>query len=305
MNNDLKNFFLTSHIQKNKIINLSLTKRIIFHPKMIIITLLIKFLNLFKFNLKITSKTFWSEDINLNLPEPVSAEILRFGFVEEVVINFILRCVKPGNIVVDVGAHYGFFSLLMHKIVGKNGNVYSFEPTPSTYKVLKTNSKLKNISSYNQAIWEKNENLYINDYGQSNSAFNSLKGSRDKNFNQMKIKKVKVKGISLDYFFEKNKITPNFIKIDAESAEKEVILGLNKTIKMYKPELCIELGDLNIDNTVKSKDIINKLMSFDYIPIEWNRDKLIFHEVKDNYKYCNLLFINKEKISNYKISEHL
>ena len=119
MNNDLKNFFLTSHIQKNKIINLSLTKRIIFHPKMIIITLLIKFLNLFKFNLKITSKTFWSEDINLNLPEPVSAEILRFGFVEEVVINFILRCVKPGNIVVDVGAHYGFFSLLMHKIVGK------------------------------------------------------------------------------------------------------------------------------------------------------------------------------------------
>ena len=42
--------------------------------------------------------------------------------------NAILNIVKPNDIALDVGAHIGYFSMLISKIVGSNGHVYSFDP---------------------------------------------------------------------------------------------------------------------------------------------------------------------------------
>ncbi len=56
--------------------------------------------------------------------------------------NFFLDYVKKNNTVIDVGANIGTVTLLLANIVGKNGNVYSIEPHPTTHRYLVENIKL-------------------------------------------------------------------------------------------------------------------------------------------------------------------
>ena len=65
--------------------------------------------------------------------------------------------ISPGDIVWDIGAHYGYFSLKASCLVGDEGKVLSIEPTPSTYKKLYANtSDIKNIEIYNLAFFSNN-----------------------------------------------------------------------------------------------------------------------------------------------------
>lgn len=52
-------------------------------------------------------------------------------------INFINNNVAKGMTVIDVGAHIGLLSIILYKKVGTSGKIFSVEPTPSTFKLLK------------------------------------------------------------------------------------------------------------------------------------------------------------------------
>lgn len=68
--------------------------------------------------------------------------------------NIINKYVKHGGSVLEVGANIGFFTIYFGKHVGPSGNVYAFEPIPSTYNILKKNillNSLHNIETYNLA----------------------------------------------------------------------------------------------------------------------------------------------------------
>jgi len=51
----------------------------------------------------------------------------------------MIEIMKPGMVFFDVGAHYGYYSLLGSELVGEKGVVYSFEPIKSTFNILKNN----------------------------------------------------------------------------------------------------------------------------------------------------------------------
>lgn len=302
INKDLREHFLKTEKFKHKIVAASFLKRIFLYPKYFFISLMLFILKFFNLSIKICCKTFWGQKYNLILPEAVSSEIFRFKYIDESVTNYIINCVKKSDIVVDIGAHYGFFSLLMNKIVGLNGQVYSFEPSKKTFNILKLNSKDTQINAYNLGVWKSNTKLFINDNGIENSAFNSFKEeTRNQNRHNKSINTYEIEVISLDTFFKKNNIIPNFIKIDAESSEDEVIIGMQNILKNYKPTLCVELGDMNVVNTVNSKTIIKKLIKLNYVPIEWISGELSIHNIRETYSYCNLLFIDKSKIKLYDI----
>jgi protein-L-isoaspartate O-methyltransferase len=44
--------------------------------------------------------------------------------------------VRPGDVVLDVGAHIGYYTLLLSRLVGDQGRVYAFEPDPSNFALL-------------------------------------------------------------------------------------------------------------------------------------------------------------------------
>ena len=291
--NRFNNLLRLSIERRNLITSKNFFLRLISNLDMIIQTIFCFLLRKINSHIILRTKTFWGKTMKIVLPEVISSEIRRFGYFEEKVAFFIINNCSNGDTVIDIGSHYGFFALLMSEIVGDNGSVHCFEPTPSTFSVLKKNIKgNKNIVINRKAILEKNIEIELNDYGISSSAFNSINQARLKiNKKQLGKNKIKVEAIKLDDYVILNNLIPSLIKIDAESSEYEVIKGMDYILKEIKPDLCVELGDFGIEGVLPSREIVNLLTGkYGYNVYEMNNSKLITHYKKDKYNYTNLFF---------------
>ncbi len=287
---------ISSEIKKNLLSSYSFFKRLILFPNNFLQTIscfILRKLNLNKF---VITKTFWGRKMLVVLPEVVSSDICRFGFIESSVARSIIKFVSKDDVVIDIGAHFGFFTLLMADLVGTKGEVHSFEPIPNTFKVLEKNvDNFENIQINKNAIWQVNKILYLNDYGLNSSAFNSFREPRG--LNKKRMQRVKVNAINLDGYIKDKKINPRFIKIDAESTEYEVLLGMDFILKKFKPIICLEIGDLGIAGAKKSRNVIEYILNYGYEVFEFNNLGLCRHKLKDIYSYGNLVFTHIQEAS--------
>ena len=242
------------------------------------------------------AKSFWNDNFNIVIPETISSSIYSNGYFEADLTGIIINLLEENQTFIDVGAHIGYFSKLASHIVGKNGKVYSFEPTPSTYSLLNKNVRTSNnITVINKAAFSSEKEIDFNDYGVINSAMNSFKNTGIYLGENVKKESIKVKTTTIDHFCKINNIEPNFIKIDAENAEYEILLGMNEVLKKHKPILSLEFGDFNIEHVPKGKEVINFLENFNYKAYDILSNKLKLHKTQEKYNYCNLIFINNDK----------
>lgn len=245
--------------------------------------------------IKIRAKTFWDEDMLVAIPERVSLRIYRYGFFEEGLTRMILEYLKPGMTFFDIGAHFGYFTLLSSALVGNLGRVHSFEPTPSTFNILRANvSNKDNVIINNNAVFSRRRSVFIHDYGIKYSAFNSIYDARlpEDVLAKLKVRKYEVESISIDDYVENNAIIPDFIKIDAESSEFEILLGMEKTINKFYPIITIEVGDIGVEGVPTTKKLINFLINRGYKPYEFKEGEILQHTPKnEQYKYDNMLFL--------------
>ena len=271
-------------------------EKIIKLPWRIIFSKILTFFSLYlKKTFRIKTKTFFGEKMNVVLPETVSAKIYNYGFFEEGLTRIILKYLKSGMTFFDIGAHFGYFTLLGSTIVGQNGEVHSFEPTSSTFDILKSNTlNRKNVTLNNCAVYSSQGTTFINDYGIKYSAFNSLYQARlsENTLSNIHHRRYETKTVSIDDYVEYNNLKPDFIKIDAESSEFEILLGISKTIKKFRPIITIEVGDQGVKDIKTSQELINFLINKDYQPYEFKEDKILRHIVKDiPYEFDNILFL--------------
>jgi FkbM family methyltransferase len=237
----------------------------------------------------IETKTFWNQSMKVIINEPVSLSIFFNGFTEPEITLFLIDNLKNGDIFFDVGAHIGFFTLLSSFLVGDNGKIFSFEPTPSIFDLLKENtSKSKNVEIFNIAILDDTKEIDFYDLGFKNSAFNSFVTPRSK-FHSIE-NKIKVKTNSLDNLIELKGFIPKLIKIDAESAEYLILKGSTNLLTNYDPIIVLEVGDYGIEGIPKTKVIISFLQKYHYTCYDIFNGKLSPHEIKDYYTYTNLVF---------------
>lgn len=281
--------------RRKRLSSLSWGRRLLTTPNMFATTVQCSLLRHMNLDRKSSCTTFWGKKFNVILPEVVSSEILRFGYLEEAVARAFVKFLSPGDTVIDVGGHIGFFSSLALDLVGPNGQVHTFEPVPTTFACLKRNCFEENAYLNNAAVWCENTELEINDYGTSFSAFNSVRDARLPRIKQPKSNSVKVKAITIDDYCNDKKIKPSFVKVDAESAEKEVLQGMTNTLKNHQPIICIEVGDLGVDHTARSKEIIEFIMNFSYDSYEWRENSFKKHKVRNDYKHSNILMLPKNK----------
>lgn len=243
-------------------------------------------------------KTLWGTKMTCYLPE--GNTFYFYGYCEANLTNFFIRYVQEGMTVIDIGAHIGIYSMLSSELVGLSGRVYSFEPTPWTFKILKTNTeKLANVTIFNQAVSDTAQTLTFQDYGPGYGAYNSANSAGATGINK-KSKEITVDSVALDTFCREKSIRPDLIKIDAEGFEYEVLKGSqfilgDKTNK--RPIISMEVAgdDKWADNRRRSFAILNENQ---YVAYEINQHGLIApHQLKDDYRYDNLLFIPQERIS--------
>lgn len=244
------------------------------------------------------ARTFWGDEMIVAIPEQVSTAIWKFGLFEEELTRIVLGLVRPGMVFVDVGAHFGYFSLLASHIVGKRGSVHALEPSPTTFGLLAQNlQQRENCTLYNLAAWSTDELLTFRDYGVEFSAFNSafearLPGSTRK---RLRERSFFVQARALDSLFDDIGVAPDFIKIDAESAELSILEGMIDTVKKHAPVITVEVGDFGVEEAFPSRQILEFAQSLGYDPFELRDNQLQNHRLRDRYRYANILLIPKRR----------
>ncbi len=201
--------------------------------------------------------------------------------------KFISNAALIGKIVYDVGAMEGIFTLFFCKAVGEKGYVISFEPNPINYKILCKNVNLngfKNIKIYNSALGIMNGMLFLSVLKWHRGSGTLLK-NRDKSGRTISYF-VAVK--NLDILINSDNLPiPNFIKIDIEGFEIEVLNGMTKLLEKHKPELFIEVHDFIKDN-MRNIILFLEKFSYSFYHVETNifsTDKLK-KIIKQGHLYC-------------------
>lgn len=232
--------------------------------------------------------------MNVVFPEIVSCFLYRYGFFEPDLTRIVIDSVNPGDVVFDIGTHLGYYSLLTSHLVGPQGQVHSFEPTRHTHEVVRSNVQARgNVTLTNAAAWSETTELKFKDYGMTMSAFNSLYEAKleDAVARTLQPTEYTVSALSIDEYVAAKGVRPSFIKIDAENAEHDILVGMKRTLTDMRPLVTLEVGDVKAGNHKDSAAAVRLLIQHGYRVKEWKDGRLHDHTPTASYLHANLLFV--------------
>lgn len=186
-----------------------------------------------------------------------------YGTWEPEVSKVVTEIVKKGMTVIDIGAHHGYYSLYFAKCVGPTGRVFSFEPVPENFALLRKNILLNNISwieTFPDALFSCTKDI---SFAAPDESLASGDGSLVEGRGG---RQILVHAVTLDSFCTPAQIRPDVIKMDVEGAELDVLLGAREIITRYSPKLLIELH--HFDGNVAAHPVPRLLESRDY-EVRW------------------------------------
>ncbi|MGB3510083.1 MAG: FkbM family methyltransferase [Microcoleaceae cyanobacterium] len=218
----------------------------------------------------ISNEQVWSPtdsgEILASLDEYIGRSVFYVGDLDRKITWIINQIVRPGDTVLDIGANIGLTTLLLSKLVGKNGKVHSFEPNPELLKMLKKtldHNQVSNVCLHEIALGseESELELRIPRFKQNNQGCGSL--VRYKNLNDCDTFKVPVRPLST-IVTEKGIKSIRLIKIDVEGFESEVLGGAEEVLRKILPEaILFELNE-KLEGSVRDQPIIKILHDCGY-----------------------------------------
>lgn len=157
-----------------------------------------------------------------------------YEFEKQIVLK---NLVKEGDVVYDLGAHVGYFTIIFSRLVGNTGMVYAFEPFESNYNyILKhiATNKIKNVAAIQAGIGVKSEKGYF------------AIGSHTATGSRTDEGQLEFQVYNLVEYISNNRLKiPNLIKMDIEGEEINVVPVLIDFILANKIKLLTSThGDL-------------------------------------------------------------
>jgi len=244
---------------------------------------------------KLRAPTFFGTDMTVVLPEVVSTLVYRHHCYEADLSHAMIYFLKPGDTFFDVGAHFGYASLLASRLVGTTGKIVAFEPTPRTRAILQEN--LAPISSARVeplAVWDKEADIELQDFGLQRSAWNSFTKPRapdSRAHDFVESVKFSVRTTSIDAYVARTGLVPSFMKIDVESAEMDVLRGADETLRKGNTIVSLEVGDYDISGIASSRALVEYLNGLGFRAYEMREGKPESHRPKERYDYQNIVFV--------------
>jgi len=230
--------------------------------------------------------------VNIDTTYPIELQMLR-GKYDKTTSNIIYRFLHKNAISIDVGANVGALTLLMAKIATQ-GTVIAIEPGPVIFERLKANIELNpdlsaRIIAYQIGVGKEGGDLFWNEDANNRGNAGLLQNSG-----------IVVPVVTLDSLVEPLGLEAlDFIKIDVEGMEHEVIRGALQTISRFRPLVYFET--LEAFREFRGFDIYgaicDDLSKLDYSLFFVNRNSL--HET-ENLKVLsssNTLAVPEEKVS--------
>ncbi|RME19564.1 MAG: FkbM family methyltransferase [Bacteroidetes bacterium] len=147
---------------------------------------------------------------------------------EKFEIDLIKKIVRPGDVVLDIGANIGFYTMIFSEAVKEKGKVFAFEPDPKNFHRLKNNTQyLGNVIVENKAISHQTQTIKLYS-SELNVDYRTYAHPDSQNYTE-------VQAVSLDdYLREKNITCVDFIKMDIQGYESFALQGMIETIKKNK-----------------------------------------------------------------------
>lgn len=134
--------------------------------------------------------------------------------------ELFLQHVKEGMTVLDIGAHIGYYSLLASRLVGKEGRVYAFEPSPESYDLLLQNLELNDVTNAKPVQRAVSDKTGITELYLSRDSLASNTTSRA--FPDWQ--PIEVQCVRLDTALKD--VPVDFIKMDIEGGETRALNGM-------------------------------------------------------------------------------
>jgi len=143
--------------------------------------------------------------------------------------QLVEHLLEPGMVVVDVGAHVGYYTLLAAKQVGPTGKVYAFEPESANYALLEENIGLngyQNIVTVKSAVSSRSGSSTLFLTALDNGRHSTYHHDLPENGSEV------VKATTLDAFFESEEWPRvDLVKMDVEGAEEDVFQGMDRLLQ--------------------------------------------------------------------------
>ena len=188
------------------------------------------------------------------------------------------------NVIFDVGCRSD------SEFINFNGEVHYFDPVDEFIENLKKNKNLNKTSYFNNfGLGNENKEIYYYPrYESFYDRINSCKVSDDSNKILLCIQK------GNDYVISKNIKSIDFLKIDTEGYELNVLQGFEDFLENIKI-IQFEYGGTFLDNNLKLMDVKKYLEEKGFYKFSYltNNGPVLITDFSDHYQYCNIVCINK------------
>lgn len=188
---------------------------------------------------------------------------------EHHVRTWLTEQLKPGYVFFDVGAHHGWVSMWALPLVGQQGSVVSFEPSPANLTILEWHRRSNKFFRWTiipKAVSESDaeEEFFLIDTGDSpmNSLTSGAPGmplmdGRD-------IRNISIQTTTLDTFCGQVHLMPDLVKIDVEGAELLVLRGAAKLLEEFYPTIILAVHPYWLPSGQSSQQIFELLTEYGY-----------------------------------------
>lgn len=172
------------------------------------------------------------------------AGLVARGTLEPSVQEALRRTVRTGDVVYDVGANIGYFTLAAARLVGPSGRVVAFEPVPWCAEAVARNIELNELAQaeiHAVAVGERSGRARLLVVEEASWSHLESTGRHADTREE-----IDVDVVSVDELVAAGTVPPPAVlKVDTEGAELQVIAGMRETIARHRPRIICELHDTN------------------------------------------------------------
>jgi len=166
-------------------------------------------------------------------------DLLLRGIAHDYIVPYFQKQVRPGDVVLDLGANMGYFTLLFGAAVGDRGKVIAFEPHPKLATLIFQNAELNKFRDrtivVNKAVADRCGRQVLHCFGkyQGSSTLGVVSPDYARSFHD-ELESIEVDTVTLDSYFRENPTRLDVIKLDIQGYEPQALRGAEKILQQQE-----------------------------------------------------------------------
>lgn len=177
--------------------------------------------------------------------------------------HVLVHHARPGDVVADLGAHIGYFTLLLARRVGPEGHVYAFEPDPENFRLLRRNTRLngyENVTCVNLAVGDRTGTTF------PYRAPENLGDHRTYDPGELGRERIETGVTRLDDFFRERVSGLDLVKLNVQGAEAPALEGMGDLLTGDRPPtIVLEFWPLGLRRAgAEPKAVLERLDALGY-----------------------------------------